>query len=101
MNDDTDFNKILEKQKIIAPSTNLSARIIAAANREENIPLWAIIMREFTTMFIIPRPAYAVALTLVFGLILGLQAEAEQFALSQDWLSFMDVSAYSTEENWL
>ena len=100
MNDDTSLNRVLGKRKVYPPSSNLSERIIAAAAVKKDVPLWVIILQEFSAMFILSRPAYAMAFMLLFGIFLGLQGEVEQMYLAQDWLSFMSIDSDLTMENW-
>lgn len=101
MNDNVNFNRILEGRSVTPSLSNLSERIIAAAAVQNNTPLWIIIMQELSAMFILPRPAYAMAFTLILGVVLGLQAETEQLSSAQDWLSFMSVDNDYLIESWL
>lgn len=85
------MDNILNNRKIPTPSSNLSARIIAAATLRQNTPLWQIILEEVGAMFYIPKPAYAVAFCLVLGIVIGLQSEVEQASLiTTDWFSFIN-----------
>jgi hypothetical protein len=103
MNDNLDV--ILSNQKIVPPSTNLSARIIAAAAIKKNTPFWMIVMQEVSAMLYIPRPAYALAFSVILGVVLGLQGEVEQMISAQDQaqdlFSFIQVETDWTEGNWL
>jgi hypothetical protein len=101
MNDDLKFNEILKRQKILPSSTNLSARIIAAAIIKKDTPLWTIIMQEINQMLYIPRPAYALAFSLILGIVLGLRYESSQIVEIQDWFSLMEISNDYTDEDWL
>ena len=103
MNDD--LNKILNRQRIIPPSTNLSARIIAAVAIKKETHFWIIVMEEVNAMFFIPRPTYALAFSLIIGVVLGLQNEMVQILSAtdqaQDVFSFLQVDANITEGDWL
>ncbi|HPD82927.1 MAG: hypothetical protein R3D88_03370 [Alphaproteobacteria bacterium] len=101
MNDDTDLNKILEKRLIVPPSTNLASRIITAATPRMKAPLWVLISREVEQMFFLPRPAYALAFSLVLGIFLGIYGETETSLSLQNWFSFIDGSSDLVGEDWL
>lgn len=101
MNDDTKLNEILLKREIPQASTNLAARISAAATSKERGSLINQILREMSFMFLFPKPAYVVAICLIFGLALGLQGQLEtadvDAFMTQDLLSFADID----EGDWL
>lgn len=98
MNDDTNLNKILLKRDIPAPSSSLASRITTAATTtNQKAPLLDIIIKEVMGMIVIPRPAYALAACLVFGLIIGSQIGVDTSVTTQDWFSFADIE----EGDWL
>ena len=97
MNDDADLNKILLKRAMPAPNSNLVSRIAAAATINQKASLVGIIMQEVMGMIVIPRPAYALAVCLIFGLIIGSQIGGDISVATQDWFSFADIE----EGDWL
>jgi hypothetical protein len=52
---------------------------------------------EFTAMFTLPHPSYVMAVAIVLGLAVGLQAGDGLNMLGQDWSSFLDIN----EGGWL
>lgn len=97
MNDDTKLNEILGKRVMTPPSTNLAARIIAAAEMRKNTPLIYIIIEEIAAMLVIPKPAYAVGACLVFGVMIGMEYGVDTTMINQDLFSFIEVE----EGDWL
>ncbi len=76
-----DVNKILERRAVPEAPFGLAERIIAASLRLETprkitlADLW----QAFTDMFVIPQPAYALALLLMIGLTAGITGQAQAF----------------------
>lgn len=97
---DDDLNKILLNRNIPPQASNLAYRINQMAlagmsgNQElfNNLSFSQVIMR----LFLIPRPAYAMAVFLFIGLVIGLYATNAN-TTSQEWFSFLDIQ----EEEWL
>lgn len=99
MNDDTRLNEILSKRDMPPPATNLASRIAEAAKiRKPGQSLPDIIMQEIAAMIVIPRPAYAIAACLIFGLIIGSQIGTDISLSAQDLFSFADITQ---EGDWL
>ena len=100
-----DIDNFLQKRRITPPCTNLSARIIAAAAMKKDMPFWLVVLQEANSMFFIARPAYAVAFSLVLGIVLGLQGEIQQISQvdtsAQELFYFIDVEGDWTEGDWL
>lgn len=97
MNDETDFNRILQKRSIPKPGNNLASRITAAATMQKHVPFHLIVMQEVMDMIVLPKPAYALAASLVLGLVVGFQIEMANDVAIQDWFSFAQIE----EEGWL
>lgn len=96
MNDDTDLNNILHKNEVPPPSTNLAARIIEAATVQKETPFIHVAVQEIMNMIILPRPAYALATCLIFGLAIGFQIDTEAVSVL-DLFSFTEIE----EGDWL
>jgi hypothetical protein len=99
MNDNKDYNRLLNERYVPAASTDLSRRIIrAAAEKRQNIPLYQRIMEEIYMMLYIPQPAYAFAFVLAIGIIIGFQVTADDSLISsEDFFSFTQLE----QEEWL
>ena len=89
MTQDKTTDRLLKNRFVPNPSTNLSSRIIAAAGRHPDQPIWKITWNELSEMFLIPRPAYAVAACVLLGLALALQVPVEQAVTQTDYFSFL------------
>lgn len=89
MTDHHNIDRLLKNRFVPNPSTNLSARIIAAAARHPDQPIWKITLNELSDMFLIPRPAYAIAACVFLGLVFALQIPVEQSAAQTDYFSFL------------
>lgn len=97
---DKNLDKILSNRDVPPVSSNLAARIIAAAAVQRNVPFYQIIIQEVLSMIVLPRPAYALAVCLFFGLIIGLQIQMGGETVettSQDLFSFLEIQ----EGDWL
>lgn len=101
MSNDEHLNNMLNKMEIPSPASNLAARIIDAATFEpkKQRPLWDRIIQEVMAMVILPRPAYAMALILLFAIILGLEIDMLTTQTSEDLFSFIDMT--EEEGGWL
>lgn len=69
-NSDEKLNDMLLKLEVPAPSQNLNSRIIAKIDivpTDDSVP----ILQQVLNSFIIPKPTYALAFSLAFGLALG------------------------------
>lgn len=80
------LDDILKTRYVPEPPTNLAYRIIEAAKpRGQEKSLigreisWAGIRRAFAELFVIPQPAFAMAVILLAGLALGTNFTAERF----------------------
>lgn len=71
---------ILRERYVPEPPTNLAYRIIEAAKPrgEEKGLTWAGIGRAFGELFVIPQPAFAMAVVLIIGVYSGVQFASEQ-----------------------
>jgi hypothetical protein len=80
-----DVDKILYRRAVPEAPYGLSERIIAASLRLETVrqqngkitlhDLWD----AFRDMFVIPQPAYALALAMMIGLTIGVTGQAQAF----------------------
>ena len=71
-NSDEKLNDMLLKLEVPAPSPNLNSRIFAEIDRvpgDDSVPF----LQQVLNSFIIPKPTYALAFSLTFGLVLGWQ----------------------------
>ena len=71
-NSDEKLNDMLRKLEVPAPSQNLNSRIVAEidiAPTDDSVPF----LQQILNSFIIPKPTYALAFSLTFGLVLGFQ----------------------------
>ncbi|MEM6780522.1 MAG: hypothetical protein AAF569_01515 [Pseudomonadota bacterium] len=95
MNDD--LNQLLNKKYAPDAPSNLAYRIIdAAKNRKNKKPrnVW----EELSWMFIVPRPALALGVSVLIGLMIGFQGGSVlDTSLYSDWTSFLIVD----EGGWL
>lgn len=89
MTKEKSIDGMLKNRFVPNPSSNLSARIIAAAARHPERSFWEIFFSEFSDMFIMPRPAFALAACLLLGLALALQVPVEQAIDQTDYFSFL------------
>jgi hypothetical protein len=95
MNDSQDLDQILQRRFIPSPASNLASRIIEAA-REPKKKRRFYLVQEIFQMMEIPRPAYALAVCLVIGLVLGIQIDNAVNISEQDLLSFVEI-----DDDWL
>lgn len=81
-------------ERIIFAALQQPAAIYRAADRFSWSGLWA----DMTTMFYGARPAYALAASLVIGIVVGLQGgDSSGLDPQQDWISFLNFD----EGTWL
>jgi len=94
------IDQLLSKRGVPPVSSNLASRIIAAAEIQRDVPFYQIVIQEILSMIILPRPAYALAIFLFFGLIIGLQIQISGDTAemsSQELFSFLEIQ----EGDWL
>lgn len=92
-----DIDDILKtRRKVHAPS-NLANRIIQASLDKSDKQSWTDIWEEIKGMLIIPQPAYALAATVIFGLLLGL----ESGSLFEFWEYDSQAFLYLDQGEWL
>lgn len=71
-NSDEKLNDMLLKLEVPAPSPNMNSRILAEidiAPTLDSVPF----LQQVLSSFIIPKPTYVLAFSLIFGLVLGFQ----------------------------
>jgi hypothetical protein len=93
------LDDILRERYVPEMPTNLAYRIIEAAKPrgEEKGFTWAAFQRALTEIFVIPQPAFAMAVILLLGIVLGAYFGTEQsltFQIAQD-----NFSSFITAEN--
>jgi len=96
MEHDNDLNNLLKNRFAPQVPKDLAERIIFQA--VSNLPqparnFW----NELSSMFTLPHPSYVMAVAIVIGLVVGLQAGDGLAMLGQDWSSFLDIN----EGGWL
>lgn len=79
--------------------TNLAYRIIEAARPrgEEKGFTWAGVQRALAEMFVIPQPAFAMAVILILGVVIGAYYGTEQSLTIQ--IARDNFSSFITAEN--
>lgn len=96
MEQDNELNGLLGNRFTPHAPQDLAERIIFRAVTNLRQParnFWT----EFATMFSIPHPSYVMAVAVVIGLVVGLQAGDGLAMLGQDWSSFLEIN----EGGWL
>lgn len=101
---DENLNQILKSRIVPPPSSNLSARIIARAEMNKKsgnaVPLYQVMIGEILAMVMMPRPAYALAFFLLFGVAVGVGMDLDTLTTTEDYFSFASVMDTDIE-NWL
>lgn len=104
MNKDRDVDYLLSLRADVTPPEGLAQRIINMAQpRKPKHDSWADIWSDIQMMFVIPRPAYALALAAVFGLLIGFDtAAASADPVYGNFVSFLSADAADMDEgSWL
>jgi hypothetical protein len=102
---DRQFEEILERRAVPAPRSNLEHRIIEAALKVKhpsqkeafNPSAW---LAAFMRNFALPTPAVALAVVLVFGVFAGVYVQ-DAYALQEEDMMFLYVENSYEVENWL
>lgn len=95
------FESTLEQRFIPPASTNLSERIIAAASKRKDAPFIKVVLEELMDMFVLPRPSYALAFCVIFGLFLGAQIPLDHLFYEPDYFSFLTLDPTLHGGEWL
>lgn len=90
MNDDVET--MIQNRTVPPHSPDLAMRIMAAARAQSPS-----LFREMMMMFVMPKPAYALAASLILGLVFGTIIDFGTTASSVDTLSQADVLFYLDE----
>ncbi len=91
-----DLDRVLCKRCTPQTPHGLAQRIIAqAAARSVRAPMG--VMDEIAFMFMVPRPAFALGLSVLLGLFIGFEAGGLTTLADQDFTSFLVVD----EGGWL
>ena len=74
---DRDFEDMLKQRYIPAPSSNLAERIIEASfmHKRQGRSGIDLIWRSFWDAFMLPKPAYVMAVIFAIGLFMGVYAD--------------------------
>ena len=97
-NDDVQLEQLLNSLEVVQPSTHLSERIITQARLSEPLP--ESVFRQIWNGLVIPRPSYALAFSLLLGVLVGWQSpsmlNAEQSLIEDELnnLFYAEVSLY-------
>lgn len=103
MTNDKDLDHLLSMRRAVEIPPGLAQRIINMAPphklKKDN---WADIWTDFQAMFVLPRPAYALALATIFGLLIGFDTSASSTdPVYSNFTSFLQADADIDEGNWL
>lgn len=105
MNNDNNLDHLLSMRRAVDVPPGLAQRIINMAQPHKPKPAqdsWADIWADFQSMFVIPRPAYALALAAIFGLLIGFDTTAASTdPVYSNFTSFLQADADIDEGNWL
>lgn len=106
MNNDKNLDHLLSMRRAVDVPPGLAQRIINMAQaRPARHEGWADIWADVQAMFVIPRPAYALALAAVFGLLIGFDTTASSAdPVYSNFTSFLQADADIAdidEGNWL
>lgn len=104
MNNDKNLDHLLSMRRTVDVPPGLAQRIVNMAQpRKPKEDSWADIWADFQAMFVIPRPAYALALAAVFGLLIGFDtASASVDPVYSNFTSFLQADAGDMDEgSWL
>lgn len=78
---DEKLNQLLNTATVVAPNTDLAERIIHAAKISSSLEtssekdlVQESFMQQFLQSFILPKPAYALACSLLLGVLIGWQS---------------------------
>ena len=99
-----DLESVMQERYIPAPSSNLAERIIEASLMHQKqgrsgFDLW---WRTFWDAFLLPKPAYVIAVIFVLGLFMGLYTEIASAGLDEPSAAEMVYTAEGvTEGDWL
>ena len=97
---DKKFDDLLNQHHVPQPASNLAQRICDAATLEEvkSTSWFDNFLFELNRLFVIPRPAYAIATCLIFGALIGLQLDMSAMSAGSD-VTFLEIDFYEGE--WL
>ena len=98
------IDDILLMRRAVDVPPGLAQRIINMSQpHKQTADSWAAIWADIQAMFVIPRPAYALALAVFLGLFIGWDnTTAENAASSLDMASFLSVDATDIDNgDWL
>lgn len=103
MNTDKDLDHLLSMRRAVDVPPGLAQRIVNMAQpRKPKQDSWADIWADFQSMFMLPRPAYALALAAIFGLLIGFDTTTSQAdPVYSNFTSFLQADADIDEGNWL
>lgn len=86
------MDEILKERATPQAPSNLAYRIAEAAQEKDRTSgWWKKLECELSSWIFIPRPAYVMALFLLFGMILGFELGGTLDIKNYDMASFMDV----------
>ena len=94
---------IMNERYIPAPSSNLAERIIEASlmHQKQGRSGWDLFWRTFWDAFLLPKPAYVMAVIFVLGLFMGLYVDFVGAMDAETATSFVFTADGVTEGDWL
>lgn len=101
---DKQIDHLLSLRAPVSAPEGMAQRIINMAQpRKPKDDSWAAIWTDIQMMFVIPRPAYALAAAALFGLLIGFDvASASADPVYGNFVSFLSADAGDMDEgSWL
>ncbi len=100
---DKDLDNLLNEQHVPPAASNLPARIIDAAKLPERVSLIDRIKGKLYGAFLLPKPAYALAVFVLIGLIVYGVTEVPTRSVDADLIDAEELWGYLTDDNgnWL
>ena len=104
MSMDKQLDHLLSLRRAADVPPGMAQRIINMAQpRKPKTDSWADIWSDIQSMFVIPRPAYALAVAALFGLLIGFDTSAASAdPVYSNFTSFLQADAADIDEgSWL
>lgn len=100
---DKELDNVLNQQHVPPAASNLSARIIDAAKVLEQVSIIDKLKGKLYGIFLLPKPAYALAVFVLIGLIIYGVTEVPTQTVEPDLIDAEELWTYLTDDNgnWL